>query len=232
MFWADIKVENSVTFNRPSFSSYFVSPSPWKQKLCFWIRKHWKPFVPACDAWSCSKIFCLFARNTGPSSLWKTLNKMQSWPACSGAGMTIAWWRGLKKLFSGFCFYLLWLSFSCFDMMAKMCTAFLCHPQTYFQHACFHEEREGSISLAQLWERGVYMETICSTDTLLKLTCSGRGGICEIRMRALWGVNLLNNSGNGLGVHACCWLKSSLHFAPTSGTHGFINICLLSYYYA
>ena len=78
---------------------------------------------------------------------WSSTQSIDDVP-CSGLKMTIAWWR--KNYFSVvFVFTCYGSDFSCFDMTAKMCTAFPCHRQTYFQHACFHEESEGSISLAR-----------------------------------------------------------------------------------
>ena len=77
---------------------------------------------------------------------WSSTQSIDDVP-CSGLEMTIAWWR--KNYFLVvFVFTCYGSDFSCFDMTAKMCTAFPCHRQTYFQHACFHAESEGSISLA------------------------------------------------------------------------------------
>lgn len=72
------------------------------------IDKNWTPFVTAWDAWSHSKIFCLDAIIPTPLFFeWHLTQCICDLP-CSGMEMTIAWWRE-KLLFSGFCFYLLWL---------------------------------------------------------------------------------------------------------------------------
>lgn len=116
---------------------------------------------------------------------------------------------GEKNTFQWFLFVLVMaLDFSCFDMMAKMCTAFLCHPQTYFQQACFHAESEGSISLARHWvwvctRRPSVPYTLCSA-----LTC-GRKEIWEIERWIFYGVNHPITWVVGLGAALLLFIENS-----------------------
>lgn len=126
------------------------------------IDKNWNPLLQQEMPDPIPGFCCLDAHHTHPSFLWMALNTMHWWLAMFQHGNHYCLVG--ENTFQWFLFLLVMaLNFSCFDMTAKMCTAFLCHPQTYFQHACFHEESEGSIRLARQWVWGVYMETICST---------------------------------------------------------------------
>lgn len=127
----------------------FLLPSPWKHRPAFW---NWQELNTLCYSMRCLILFQDFlswCHNTHPSFLWMALNTMHLWLAMFRHGNDYCLVEE-KITFQWFLFLLVMaLNFSCFAMTAKMCTAFLCHPQTYFQHACFHEESEGSISLAR-----------------------------------------------------------------------------------
>lgn len=152
------------------------------------------------------------------------------WTKCVGdspyLGMGITMFGGRVcrgDLFSVFCFYLLWLSFSCFDMMAKMCTAFLCHLQTYFQHACFHEESER----AEAWHsakngvctrRPPVPQTLCSADAQ---------GQREKSVRSQWGFCKVLTYWITLAVdwedHSGRLFERSVYFTPIPVICGQIN---------
>lgn len=72
------------------------------------MDKNWKLFVTAWDAWPYSKIFCHDVHNTHPLFLWTVLNTRHLWLAIFGHGNDYCLVEE-RIIFSGFCFYLLWL---------------------------------------------------------------------------------------------------------------------------
>lgn len=146
------------------------------------IGEHWKPLFQHVMLDHTPR-FSVFMLVTPTPLLFQRCLVKRPWLTMSWLGNNYPQWKsGGEKLFSVFCFCLLWLNISCVDMMAHVCTAFLCHLQTYFRHACFHEESEGSLSLAQCQEWGVYMKTACSPDTLFSWRAGPEG-------RDLWNLN-------------------------------------------